>query len=130
MPRRRGAARLLLNEMWSAEIALQLRRRGLDVVAATELPRRYRGVPDDEVFRRARAEGRAIVTDNVADFARLVADAADRGESHPGVVFVVRPAFDRAQPGVVGAMVQALAAFARSGGVERLAGSVIFLPPG
>ena len=113
--------------MWSAEIARQLRRRGLDVVAATELPRRYRGVPDDEVFRRARADGRAIVTDNVGDFARLVADAADRGESHPGVVFAVQPAFDRAQPGVVGAMVRALAALVRSDEVERLVGGAVFL---
>lgn len=113
--------------MWSAEIARQLRRRDVDVVAATELPRRYRGVPDDEVFRRARADGRVIVTDNVGDFARLVAEAADRGEAHPGVVFAVQPAFDRAQPGVVGAMVRSLAALARSANADRLAGSATFL---
>jgi len=113
--------------MWSAEIARQLRRRGLDVVAATELPRRYRGVPDEVVFRRAQGDGRAIVTDNVGDFSRLVADAADRGEPHHGVVFAVRPAFDRAQPGVVGEMVRALSAFARSRDVEALPGAAVFL---
>lgn len=127
MARQRPRVGFLLNEMWSAEIASQLRRRGVDAVAATELPRRYRGVADDEVFRRARTDGRAIVTDNVGDFARLVADAADRGESHPGVVFAVRPAFDRARPGVVGAMVNALAVLARSPESRRLAGSAIFL---
>ena len=113
--------------MWSAEIARQLRRRRLDVVAATELPRRYRGVADEVVFRRAQADGRAIVTDNVGDFSRLVADAADRGVPHHGVVYALRPAFDRAQPGVVGEMVRALTALARSGDVEALAGSAVFL---
>jgi ABC-type nitrate/sulfonate/bicarbonate transport system substrate-binding protein len=100
--------KLLLNEMWSAEIARQLRRRGHDVVAATELPERYRGQPDHVVFERAREDDRSIVTDNVPDFAALVADAGSRNELHPGVVFAVRPAFDRARPGVVGAMTRAL----------------------
>lgn len=121
------APRFLLNEMWSAEIARQLRRRGVDVAAATELPRRYRGIPDDEVFRRARVDGRVIVTDNVGDFARLVAAAADRGEAHPGVVFAVRPVFDRARPGAIGAMVRSLAALAYSSDADRLPGSAIFL---
>lgn len=76
--------KLLLNEMWSAEIARQLHTRGVDVVAATELPFRYRGAPDQDVFARASEDGRAIVTDNVPDFSTLVADAASRGEAHPG----------------------------------------------
>ena len=121
--------KLVLNEMWSAEIARQLRRRGLDVVAATELPRRYRGVPDEVVFGRAQEDGRAIVTDNVQDYTRLVADAAGRGQSHHGVVFALRPTFDRARPGVVGEMVRALAAFARSDDAGRIAGGAIFLRP-
>lgn len=121
--------KLLLNEMWAAEIARQLRRRGVDAVAATEAPLRYRGVPDHEVFARAREDGRTIVTDNVPDFATLVADAASRGESHPGVVFAVRPAFDRARPTIVGEMVRALAVLARSADAERVAGSSVFLRP-
>jgi len=121
--------RFLLNEMWSAEIARQLRRRGLDVVAATELPRRYRGVPDDEVFARAQVDGRTIVTDNVGDFSRLVADAAGRGKAHCGVVFALRPAFDRARPGVVGEMVRALAALARSTEVAAMSSTAVFLRP-
>jgi hypothetical protein len=119
--------KLLIDEMWSAEIARQLRRRGVDAVAATELPQRYRGVPDDLVFERAREDGRAIVTDNVGDYARLVADAAGRGETHHGVVFAVRPAFDRARPGVVGEMVRALAALAGPRGEGPVAGGAVFL---
>jgi hypothetical protein len=119
--------KLLLNEMWSAEIARQLCRRGVDVVAATELPRRYRGVPDDVVFERAQDDGRAIVTDNIEDFSRLVADAAGRAESYHGVVFALRPTFDRARPRVVGEMVRALAALAESEDAGRLAGGALFL---
>lgn len=115
--------------MWSAEIARQLRKRGVDAVAATELPRRYRGIPDDEVFRRAQIDGRTIVTDNVGDYARLVADAAGRGESHSGVVFAVRPAFDRAGPRVVGSMVRALAALAATSDADAIAGGAVFLGP-
>lgn len=113
--------------MWSAEIARQLRRRGVDAVAATELPRRYRGVPDDEVFRRAQADGRVIVTDNVGDYAQLVADAAGRGETHCGVVFALRPGFDRAGPRIVGDMVRALLALVQSPEAAQVAGSAVFL---
>ena len=119
--------KLLLNEMWSSEIARQLRRRGVDVVAATELPRRYRGVPDDLVFERAQVDGRAIVTDNIADYSRLVADAAGRGESHHGIVFALRPSFDRARPRVVGEMVRALATLAASADPDPLRGNAVFL---
>ena len=106
--------KFLLNEMWAAEIARQLRRRGVDALAATEAPTRYRGVPDHDVFARAREDGRVIVTDNVPDFAALVAEAASRGERHPGVVFAIRPAFDRSGPRIVGRMVSALVALAGS----------------
>lgn len=116
--------KLVLNEMWSSEIARQLRRRGYDVVAATELPRRYRGIPDDEFFRRAQEDGRTIVTDNVRDFATLVAERASRAEPHCGVVFAVRPAFDRSHPGVLGTMTRALTSFLSG---EPAQGAVVFL---
>ena len=119
--------KLLLNEMWSAEIARQLRARGVDAVAATELPFRYRGAPDQDVFERAGEDGRAIVTDNVPDFATLAADAASRGEAHPGVIFAVRPAFDRGNPRIVGQMVRALRALVASEDADRITGGAVFL---
>ena len=48
------------------------------------------------------------MTDNVRDFAQLVADAASRDEAHPGVVFALRPAFDRGRPSITRAMTRAL----------------------
>jgi len=121
--------KLVLNEMWSGEIALQLRQRGHDVVAATELPHRYRGVPDHEFFARAQEDGRAIVTDNVRDFMIIVAEHASRAEQHFGVVFAVRPTFDRAQPAVVGGMTRALESLLREREGEERLGSVLFLRP-
>ena len=115
--------KLLLNEMWSSAIAVQLRRRGFDVVAATELPRRYRGIPDLEVFRRAQEDGRVIVTDNVRDFAIILADYEARREPHCGLVFALRPRFDRSRRGVAGRMVRALEAFLRSQAAEPLRGA-------
>jgi hypothetical protein len=117
--------RLVLNEMWSAEIARQLRVRGFDVIAATEAPRRYRGIPDDEFFRRAQEDGRTVVTDNVRDFMPIVANRASRGEPHCGVIFALRPTFDRARSGVVGTMTTALDALLR--GVEVAPSAVVFL---
>ena len=119
--------KLLLKEMWSAEIARQLRARGVDAVAGTELPFRYRGAPDQDVFERAGEDGRAIVTDNVPDFATLAADAASRGEAHPGVIFAVRPAFDRGNPRIVGQMVRALRALVASEDADRITGGAVFL---
>jgi hypothetical protein len=112
--------------MWSAEIARQLRGRGFDVVAATEAPRRYRGIPDEEFFRRAQEDDRAVVTDNIRDSMAIVAERASRGEPHCGVVFALRPAFDRARPGVVGTMTTALDALLR-GAEEAAPSAVLFL---
>jgi hypothetical protein len=61
-----------------------------------------------------------IVTDNVPDFATLVAATVGRGEAHPGVVFAVRPAFD-AVPGVAGRMTRAVDRLLRAD--ERVRGS-------
>lgn len=61
--------RLLLDEMWTPTIALELRKRGLEVIAITEPAHsnRYAGICDDEVFARAQDDGRTVVTDNIAD---------------------------------------------------------------
>lgn len=62
--------RLVLDEMWTPTIALELRKRGFDVIAISEPAHagRYAGISDEEVFTRAQDDGRAIVTDNIADY--------------------------------------------------------------
>jgi hypothetical protein len=52
--------RLLLDEMWTPTIAIELRKRGFDAIAANEpaLASRYAGATDDAVFARAQEDGR------------------------------------------------------------------------
>ena len=57
----------LIDEMFPATTASLLRDKyGHDAVHATEAG--LRGAPDAQVATAARAEGRAVVTENVADF--------------------------------------------------------------
>jgi hypothetical protein len=106
--------RLLLDEMWSFEIAAQLRRRGYDVIAATEPDHagRYANTPDPVVFERAQQDGRAIVTDNVGDYEAIRLAHETSGEPHHGVIYGLAPAFNRHRgPQVIGPMVRALDRF-------------------
>gem|GEM_PF-4445081 len=74
------AVRLLLDEMWSPDIAEQVRRRGHDVIAVAETMD-LRGLPDDLIFAIAQRNGYAIVTENVIDFRPLGAAEIQRGRS-------------------------------------------------
>lgn len=63
------------------------------MIAATEPEHagRYSNTPDPVVVERAQDDGRAIVTDNVADYeaARLAHETT--GEPHHGVVYALAP---------------------------------------
>lgn len=78
--------RLLLDEHYSARIATELRSRGHDVVSARDRDD-LRGAADRELWERAAAERRAIVTENVGDFVPLLNETAAAGDRHYGVVF-------------------------------------------
>ena len=80
--------KLVLDEHLSPTIAEELRRRGHDVEAVTEVG--LRGQPDAAVMTWAIGEGRAVVTANYADFRALHDVYLSRGESHSGVVLVPR----------------------------------------
>ena len=66
--------KLLLDEMLSPAIARELRARGHDVESITGHPDRET-LPDPEVMALARAEHRAVVTDNLRDYRPLHNDA-------------------------------------------------------
>jgi hypothetical protein len=109
--------RLLLDEMWTPTIALELRKRGFDVIATSEPAHagRYAGISDDEVFARAQDDGRAIVTDNIADYEQVRSDQEHRGQSHDGLLYALNPPFNRHRGDrVIGQMVNALAHFLSS----------------
>ena len=65
-------------------LAEALRRRGCDAVHAIEAGLKQRG--DDVILAAAVAEGRAVLTHNVRDFAPLTEQYARTGKAHHGVI--------------------------------------------
>lgn len=80
--------RLLLDEMLSPAIARELRARGHDVEPVAGHPDRE-ALSDPEVLALARAERRAVVTNNLRDFRPLHHEAiTPGGAGHFGMVFI------------------------------------------
>jgi Domain of unknown function (DUF5615) len=98
--------RLLLDEHYSPRIAGELRSRGHDAVSVQERDD-LRGIGDRELFERAAAERRAFVTENVADFAPLVREAAAGGVRHFGLVYTSPRSMPRGA-GTIGLYVERL----------------------
>lgn len=88
--------RLLLDEMLSATIARELRRRGHDVVAVQDPDLVHlRGIADCTLLDHAASDRRAVVTDNVPDFVRCHDARLGRGSSHFGLLFFTNDTFPR-----------------------------------
>lgn len=80
--------KLLLDEMLSPAIARELRSRGHDVEPVAGNPDRE-ALSDSEVLALARAEHRAVVTNNLRDFRPLHHEAITPGAAgHFGMIFV------------------------------------------
>lgn len=76
--------RFFLDEDVYAAVAVALRRAGVDAVSTPEAGRL--GESDESQLSWATAAGRAIVTFNVAHFARLHAECLQQGRDHAGIV--------------------------------------------
>ena len=101
--------RLLLDEMYPATLAEQLRARGHDVVSDHDADYGHlEGAADAEVFAAAIADDRALLTENVADFRRLETDALGRDVPCPRIIFTTNRQLPRGQAGTVGRLVLAL----------------------
>jgi predicted nuclease of predicted toxin-antitoxin system len=101
--------KLLLDEMYPATVAEQLRARGHDAVSIHDPDyRSLEGAPDAEVFATAAAGERALVTENVPDLRRLESEAFARGEEPPRLIFTTNRQFPRGNPATVGRLVLAL----------------------
>jgi hypothetical protein len=88
--------KLLLDELYAKQIAEQLRERGHDVVSAKERPD-LEGLKDEELFLLMPTEQRGILTENWADYDRLIRMAADAGTTHYGVLFTSRRQLPRSR---------------------------------
>ena len=120
--------RLLLDEHFSPKIADELRKRGHDVVSVKERDDLW-GLGDLQLWNSAATEGRALLTENVADFMPLVREAAARGDRHLGVVFTSPRSMPRGV-GTIGLYVDVLDAFLREhSGEEALLDQVAWLGP-
>ena len=88
--------RLLLDELYWKRIAEELHALGHDVVAVKERPD-LEGLKDVELFQPLPTERRAILTENWADFQRLLDEAEAAGTTHYGVVFTSRRQLPRSK---------------------------------
>ena len=105
-------ARLLLDEHYSAEIAYRLRADGHDVLAVAASAE-LRAQSDAEIFRRAAAQDRRIVTENIKDFRPLLIRAYQEGTPVAQLLLVSPKRFPRGTGDRAHAIIAALAAWLR-----------------
>jgi hypothetical protein len=101
--------KLLLDEMYSPGLAEALRAADVDARTAVELG--LAGSSDPEVFAAAIADGRTLLTENVADLTRISAEQLVAGRHHPGVLIALSSRFSRRAVGI-GPLVTAIRAVA------------------
>lgn len=109
--------KLLLDEMYAARLAEALRTAGVDARTVVELG--LAGSSDPEVFAAAIADGRALLTENVADFAGISAEHVSAGQHHPGVLIALSSRFSRRAAGI-GPLVTAVRDIAEQRLTDRL----------
>ena len=114
--------RLLLDEMYPPALAEAL--RGADIEARTASEMGLAGRSDPDLFATAVAEALTVLTENVADFARISAEHLTAGRHHPGVLVAPSSRFSR-RPAGVGALVASIRAI--SG--EQLQDRFVYLQP-
>jgi predicted nuclease of predicted toxin-antitoxin system len=118
---------LLLDEMFTDDVAQQLRIKGYDVISVVADPALV-GRPDDQILAYATTEGRTLVTANIKDFVPLDTHYRAADQSHAGLILVSTKTFPQNR-GFPSAVTTALAALL-SGTVKIQSGQVVFLTRG
>lgn len=103
--------KLLLDHHYATAIAVQLRRRGHDVVAA--VGRGWQAIDDESLLDRCDAEGYALLTNNVADFVAITGRWQAIGRAHSGIVFTSDASMPRGKS-TIGQFVTTLRAVLRA----------------
>jgi hypothetical protein len=118
---------LLLDEMFSDDVAQQLRAKGYDVISVVA-DSALTGLPDDQVLAYAVTEGRALVTANIKDFVPMDGRYRASGQSHAGLILVSTKTFPQNR-GFSSAITASLTALL-SDTTKIQSGQVLFLTRG
>jgi predicted nuclease of predicted toxin-antitoxin system len=97
-----------LDEHYSPQIADELRRAGHDVTSVKERPELI-SLSDEELLAAMQAEQRALLTENVQDFASLIAHRGANGQSHHGIIYTAHSSMPRSRS-TIGIYVRVLSA--------------------
>lgn len=120
--------KLLIDEMYSPEIAVQLRGLGHDVVTAHERSDLSSAL-DADIFQSMQLEQRVILTNNHRDFAPLANAALQARETLHGIVFTADRSLPRDKR-TISIMVELLDAFLNDHHQdEKLATGIEWLVP-
>lgn len=84
--------------MYPPSLADGLRGAGIDTVTVSELGLAARSDPD--VLAAAVQDDRVVLSENVADFARVCSEHLSAGEHHPGVLIALATRFSRRPAGI------------------------------
>jgi hypothetical protein len=121
--------RLLIDEMYPPAVAEQLRKAGHDAVSIHD-DASTRGLDDAAVCGLAVSAGRAVVTENAADFLLVVRNLLATGERAPTLVITSNRSFPRHPASFTGQAVRALCAFCEAHqGADAATGAVHWLQP-
>jgi predicted nuclease of predicted toxin-antitoxin system len=108
---------LLLDEMYPRALALALVAAGIEAATVDELG--LAGRSDLDVLAAAAEDGYVLLTENVADFARIATEHLTAGGHHPGVLIALSSRFSR-RPGGINAIAVAIRAVANEHLEDRL----------
>ena len=114
--------RILVDEMYPPAVAEALRAAGIEATTVAGLG--LAGASDPEVFAAAVAGGYAVLTENVADFARIAAEHTAAGRRHSGVLIALSGRFTRRPGGL-----QPLLAAVQAVEGEQIEDRVVYLRP-
>lgn len=118
--------KLLLDEHYANDIALQLRAAGHDAVTVSE--RGLKGTDDEPLFALAASDDRALLTNNARDLLPLVARWAASGEDHCGSVLTSDTSMPRGKDSI-GLYVETLRRLMDvNPDIRALANRVLWLP--
>ncbi len=115
---------LLLDEMFSDNIAQQLRAKGHDVISVVADPALV-GLPDDQVLAYATTEGRTLVTAKIKDLVPLDGRYRAASQSHAGLILVSARTFPQNRSFIAAVTTALITLLSRMAKIQP--GQVLFL---